>query len=61
MGDVSMNINEMNERNQVWKMKNVGEGKMELSFTITDEPVDYERCDNEPVKWDYENYWRFAI
>lgn len=61
MGDVSINMNEINKKNQVWKMENVGEGKMKLSLTLTDEPVEYEKCDDEPVKWDYRNYWMFAI
>lgn len=54
-------MNEINKKNQVWKMENVGEGKMKLSLTLTDEPVEYEKCDDEPVKWDYRNYWMFAI
>lgn len=61
MGDLSMNTNEMNKKNQVWKMENIGDGKMKLSLTLQDEPFEYEQCDNEPVKWDYKNYWMFAI
>ena len=61
MGDVSMNMNEMNKKNQSWKMENVGEGKMKLTLTLQDEPVDYEPCEDIPVKWDYRNYWMFAI
>ena len=56
-----MNMNEMNKKNQSWKMENVGEGKMKLTLTLQDEPVDYEPCEDIPVKWDYRNYWMFAI
>ena len=61
MGDVSMNTNEMNKKNQVWKMENVGEGKMKLSFTLDDKPVDYEPCGDIPKRWDYGNFWRVAL
>ena len=61
MGDLSMNTNEMNEKNQVWKMENVGEGKMKLTLTLTDEPVEYGQCEETPLKWNYKNYWMFAI
>lgn len=56
-----MNTNEMNKKNQLWKIENIGEGKIRLTFTLTDEPVEYEQCDDELVKWNYRNYWRFAI
>ena len=50
----------MNKKNQVWKMENVGEGKMKLTLTLTDEPVEYEQCEETPLKWNYKNYWMFA-
>ena len=56
-----MNTNEMNEKNQVWKMENVGKGKMKLTLTLTDEPVEYGQCEETPLKWNYKNYWMFAM